>query len=493
MLDGDHHSEFQNALPKRSTPPSRLGLVECVACVIAIYHLASGVLNAGEIAAEIGRRETIFPAGHAGLEAFSDQPIVVLGRNPFQYFVVAGDSTVAMRGRSLGDAVPMGVVLAPGKPGDFDDGYAGIGSTFKSRDGLVAFYHAEEHFGEAHNPKLRACNPTTNYWSIGLAVSKDGGRSFRKRGQVITSSSPRGTDPQTIQGVGDGYVCQDLTGDFLYLYYSDNTGVKDRSHTICIARCPVGDIAKPAAWKKLFNGEFTEPGLGGQDDAVVLPPVVPGAVGQAQVTYLKGMKKYFMLCVVVGAVEALVPQPAQTSGIYYAESDDGLRWNKPRPLLIAHTIPVVGREYTGHPYLYVEGETPDRVTGKMVYCFASSFGAGEGRTMHHLVCCPITITKLPAKERDNVAPSVLADRLKGTKWTRDGQPNNVFEWTNDGRLLQNGGNRKWTVLNDQSVEIRVPGKGGERVDRWVFADDLKTVVQHGDGGKWKSTWRQQGK
>jgi hypothetical protein len=85
----------------------------------------------------------------------------------------------------------------------------------------------------------------------------------------------------------------------------------------------------------------------------------------------------------------------------------------------------------------------------------------------------------------SVARQSLADRLKGTKWIREGQPNNVFQWTNDGRLLQNGGDRKWKVLDDKSAEVRV----GERVDRWVFADDLKTVVQHGDCGKWKSTWK----
>jgi hypothetical protein len=98
--------------------------------------------------------------------------------------------------------------------------------------------------------------------------------------------------------------------------------------------------------------------------------------------------------------------------------------------------------------------------------------------------------KFEGRRTDTVTPPTaskspsLADRLKGTRWIREGQPNNVFEWTGDGRLLQNGGGRKWKVLDERSAEVRV----GERVDRWVFADDLKTVVQHGDGGKWKSTW-----
>ncbi len=82
----------------------------------------------------------------------------------------------------------------------------------------------------------------------------------------------------------------------------------------------------------------------------------------------------------------------------------------------------------------------------------------------------------------------LAQRLKGTKWMRDGQPNNTFEWKQDGGLVQNGGNRKWKVLDDGSVEIRVPGKSGDRVDRWEFRGDMNTALQHGDGGKWKSEW-----
>jgi len=83
----------------------------------------------------------------------------------------------------------------------------------------------------------------------------------------------------------------------------------------------------------------------------------------------------------------------------------------------------------------------------------------------------------------------LAERLKGTKWIREGQPNNVFEWKHDGGLIQNGGNRKWKVLDDRSVEIRVPGTSGERVDRWEFRGDMKSALQHGDGGKWKSEWQ----
>src|SRR5437588_12568884 len=99
--------------------------------------------------------------------------------------MVVGNATVLLQGRTPESAVPVGKVLGPGDKSAFDNGYAGICSTYFDRKTrkLLGFYHAEDHVGMprvSYNTDVHGA-----YWSVGLAVSRDNGANFQKAGQVL--------------------------------------------------------------------------------------------------------------------------------------------------------------------------------------------------------------------------------------------------------------------------------------------------------------------
>ncbi len=82
--------------------------------------------------------------------------------------MVAGNSTILMEGDKPETAILVGTVLTPGPKTSFDNGYAGITSTYndKRAQKLLGFYHAEDHVGmpkTQDNPDIQGA-----YWSVGL-------------------------------------------------------------------------------------------------------------------------------------------------------------------------------------------------------------------------------------------------------------------------------------------------------------------------------------
>jgi len=365
-----------------------------------VWFLAAFVLGtdgsvaANEIVADVGNREELLPNGYRGLHSFSDEPISILSQQPLRYLMVAGDSTLLMQGRAIKGSSPVGVVLAPGSHKTFDDGYAGISAVYVSDKTIYGFYHAEEHFGEVHDPRKHACNPEVNYWSIGLAVSRDGGGSFVKKGQIITSRNPKGAHKRNVQGVGEVSVIPEPSGEYLYAYYADVASTDDpRGDGMCMARCPVGDVSDTTAWKKLLDGEFVQPGLGGTDSQILQKPFQFAGTVQPHVTFIKSMGRYFMLTLVVSPFEVERRDKAKDSGIYYCESVDGIRWSRPKQLLAYHAVPLEGREWACHPGLYLQKESPSKAEGWLIYAYTPSYGAGSGQKLHYLVRRRITLTR----------------------------------------------------------------------------------------------------
>lgn len=71
----------------------------------------------------------------------------------------------------------------------------------------------------------------------------------------------------------------------------------------------------------------------------------------------------------------------------------------------------------------------------------------------------------------------LTQRLKGTKWRNSN--NASFEWTKDGRLLHNGKEREWKVLDDKRLQVVF---GSDHKDTLEFDGSLKTFKQLIRGG-----------
>jgi hypothetical protein len=127
-------------------------------------------------------------------------------------------------------------------------------------DGLVwAWYH--------HEPVgLCPGSSLTAPW-IGAMVSLDKGQSFIDLGPILTSPDPpncAAANGYFASGHGDFSVIIDRNSEYFYFIFG-NYGGDGSQQGIAIARMAVADRFAPAGtvWK-YFNGEWSEPGLGGQ-------------------------------------------------------------------------------------------------------------------------------------------------------------------------------------------------------------------------------------
>ncbi|MCX6595526.1 MAG: hypothetical protein NTV70_04095, partial [Acidobacteria bacterium] len=129
---------------------------------------------------------------------------------------------------------------------------------------LYAWYHYEP-AGVCPGSRLTAP-------AIGAAVSTDGGLSFSDLGLVLESgdapdcNSPNG---YFAGGHGDFSVILDREGEYLYFLFSNYAG--DPEHQgVAIARMAFADRANPAGRvMKYFDGQWSEPGLGGRLTAIL--------------------------------------------------------------------------------------------------------------------------------------------------------------------------------------------------------------------------------
>lgn len=445
----------------------------CFVLLAILLLLVSPAFADKTVKAVVGRHRVVFPAGYRGLNYFPDEPIAILSKNPFRCLMVAGDSTYLMQGQKPESAVPVGKVLVPGPGSSFDNGYAGITSVYynqKTRQ-LLGLYHAEDHVGlpkVPYNPDIQGA-----YWSIGLVVSKDNGNSFQKIGQVLTSKVTKRQMKREMQGIGDVCMIADASSTYLFAYYTDLTRRKeDLTARIGLARCRIADGGKPGKWFKYQDGEFKEKGLGGNESAVVNPPAsFPSEVINPRVTYLPQWKKYLMVCCVVAGGEN-GQKKAEKGGIYFCQSDDGIKWTEPKVLVIGQPIPYQDSEYISHPNLIFEKVTSNKAEGWLLYCYSSRWGTQAPREPHHLARRPITLTLNGSGDTGS-----LKGKLAGTKWVNSNKVS--FEWTTDGRFLHKGVEREWKVLDGNRVQIVF---GPDHKDTLVFNESLTEFTQLIRGG-----------
>ena len=236
--------------------------------------------------------------------------------------------------------------LQPSPDGsDFDRDYAGGGSILpvKMPDHSTVWlhsYHGEKHWEQG---------PAGLYAGIGLAVSRDRGKSFTKLGQVIrTQAADDGINPVTTS-------CGSLVqlGEQVRLYYPDTDTAGNTPQLACAA-IALTDLAAAVAsgttgaWQKWQDGTFSQPSLGGRFTPLFLSlhahwprwPVISWN------DYVDSW---------------LLVYPAGTVGIELRQSADGLAWSEPLTVLSAADI-----NYTGII-------APNRHTGQT---FAVGYTAG---------------------------------------------------------------------------------------------------------------------
>jgi hypothetical protein len=336
----------------------------------------------------LGQPQTLLAADRAdrlGLAYFPDMPAIAVETTPhLRLFLVAGVSSYLVEGADLHHISRARKVLSPGKPGSYDNGYAGLaGIVPTSKGNLYALYHAEDHKGM---PPIPGGIPGF-YASVAAASSTDDGHNWRKIGPVITSVRPKewtAFPGQADRGAGEPCLTVDHTGKFLFAYYTDHSRIEGRGVQICLARVPL-PLPLSTGWRKYHNGGFSEPGLGGRDTPVVSASHLNSSDSlMPSVHYSKALNCYVMLFNVNCWKEHTDFAGPKRSGIYVSYSSDGTVWQEPLCLIADGATAYIGRPVTWHPSIVWDRDSTRE--GWLLYGHSDRWGhrSNESGIPHYL-------------------------------------------------------------------------------------------------------------
>src|SRR5262249_54090611 len=138
------------------------------------------------------------------------------------------------------------------------------------------------------------------YASVGLVESEDNGQTWIRRGQIIKSAKPKEYKffpDHAVRGAGLPGAVIDHTGRYAFVYYSDLSLQEGRGAQVCMARADLNDGPPlPDRWKKYYKGEFSEPGIGGNESPVLSVLAIDDANAlYPHVTWSTFLKKYVMV------------------------------------------------------------------------------------------------------------------------------------------------------------------------------------------------------
>lgn len=197
----------------------------------------------------------------------------------------------------------------------WDNGGAWVNSVFRlGPDKLVAFFHAEHHYGCANSPPqlcpYATLNGKGNFWaSGGVAYSNDNGQTWGEASQFLTSSVPQ----PTAGGLG-GDNFQDVVWNFQTHQWVAFYGCHGGMACEAVSSDPMG---RPGTWLNYANGFFGGPALGTDGTAL------PGLVHIGGVLY--SVQYDAALGVWIGW-----GREAETGGVYVTASSDLVSWSTPR-------------------------------------------------------------------------------------------------------------------------------------------------------------------
>lgn len=329
-----------------------------------------------KISVELGEQKTILRSGRFGLEFFPDMAVTVISQSPeFKMLVAADIQTYLMEGTDIEHIKKSSLVIKPGKYDSFENGYVGVSGAYQDPDGkLYAVYHAEDQNGM---PKLTGGVIPGFYCSVALASSLDGGRTWEKLGQVITSNKPKewtAYQGQPDRGVGEPWILVSKDGKYRYLYYTDHSRQDNRGVQICMARSPMNQPPTPGNWQKYYNGKFSEPGIGGKDTPIMSVLVFNQAEAMMpNVVYSSFLGKYIMTFNFDVWKEFINNTGLKDSGIYIAYSDDGIHWSQPEKLITDYAVALVGKSVSWHPSLIWDPNSTQE--GWLVYGHSPHWGS----------------------------------------------------------------------------------------------------------------------
>jgi len=257
----------------------------------------------------------------------------------------------------LGTAPPIDVIIRRNNDPQINPNYPtytylGGGRIFRvppeepGRGNLVNVYHAE-------------INTTTSFYSLlGLAISYDDGLTWTDLGEIIRLNQRYETDLAGFD-IGSPRLVASPDGQYFYIYFPDwiaNGTTQPTGTNVSVARVSIAALleaafgAQPhaAAFKKYYEGTWSQPGIGGL--STDLNPDADYA-GSPNVAYDSALERYVMIT-------------DDTQTIAYAESPDGLAWTL--PVLLGS----LGNNSTSADYAVPIGEGTDpNVLGERFFVF----------------------------------------------------------------------------------------------------------------------------
>ncbi len=197
-------------------------------------------------------------------------------------------------------------VLPMGDSKDFDNGGSWLYSVFpKVGERMVGFYHAEDHrfVGDPSSTFIA-------YKSIARCESANGGRDWKKDVQILTAEKPKPEKPEW-SGLGDHCTIWDAK-EKRYICYFQEEGIL----RMASSSDPEG---KAGTWKKWFEGQFSEPGLGGR--ATPIPNLDQAHGGNPSVHWNTFLQRW------------VIVYHTWPGSLVMSQSDDLISWSVPVVLL----------------------------------------------------------------------------------------------------------------------------------------------------------------
>jgi hypothetical protein len=364
-----------------------LALIAVIGC-----HHAAHAIDAGPVAftATLGAEENVIPPSTPGLLFVPDEHLSYrrLADGTYDLWMSNGGTLmfttpdlVTLTSVKTSGGVPVGV-LQPAGAGTtaYDADYAGAGSVLVAANGdLLMIYHAENHlYGTMHYAGVPF------YASIALARSSDGGMTWTRAGQIITGHDPQqASQPATGAGALTPSAIAAADG-FLYVMYRE-IDLQSQTTGLALARAPIASDAAPGSWQKLYQGAFTEPGLGGSFTAlpIVLDPSSENDRRQPFVTFDAYLGAYVLA--VVG-----------NGGIYLATSRDLVTWAPGQVILPAPvpdgTVTPTTAPYNWYPTLVSPDQASETTTDQTGYLYYAK-GANDGTPHHTMYRRSFTLTR----------------------------------------------------------------------------------------------------
>jgi len=360
---------------------------QATTCLDAADTNRDGLINAQDSGAcfepqwDLGDPQTLLPVGAlGGLKFFPDQATVRVPDVSRERLLVAAarssnyGSTFLVEGPSVDDLQTATLVLGPGGPGTYDNGYDSISGVRRYTDGrLYAFSESEDYEGFS--------NPPTGgfYASVGEEVSADDGMSWQKLGPAVTSFRPKGFQAfpsQTGHGAGLPSAVADPMGRYLYVYYTDLSFVDAqgnlRGDEIAMARADLTQGAPvPGQFQKYYGGHFSQPGVGGTEDLVISAFQDGADALFPHVTYSPHLRKYVMVLNLSFYSEQSLATPLSRSGMYVSFSNDATTWSTPRLLFVDYANAVTGKSLSWQANILWDDDTAQQ--GWLIYGHSDSW------------------------------------------------------------------------------------------------------------------------